>query len=55
MLSDTRIVKKVFDWKAPKRTSSSPIKLLVPGKPILQNEKKKKKITNKGITCTNPP
>ena len=38
----------------PTKTNNSPTKLLVPGRPILANEKNKKKLENNGITCVKP-
>lgn len=55
ILIEVKNVKIILDWNAPTKTSNSPIKLLVPGNPILQNEKKKKNITKIGITWTKPP
>jgi hypothetical protein len=37
-------VNVVLVWNAPNKTKISPRKLLVPGKPILANVKKKKKL-----------
>ena len=52
------IVKKkvlVLFEKIPINKSSSPIKLIVPGKPIFEKEKKKKKKEKKGIIVIKSP
>ena len=40
---------------SPKKTSISPTKLLVPGKPMFASEKKRNNAEKAGITCVSPP
>nr|CAA87622.1 putative orf85 [Chondrus crispus] len=51
---DANSVNVLLIWKELSKTSTSPIKLLVPGNPKLANVKKRKNTPKRGITWIKP-